>query len=401
LALEGMSLAARARVACAVLAAMLSLAAAPPPAAPIAHERPSDMLGWTPEQQALGFRSIGRLFTTHTVRSGDHVRFLPKSRKSLDIRFAVGATSYSVASYMAAQRISGLLVIKDGRILLERYGLGRRPRDTWTGFSVTKSVTSILVGAALKDGAIKSLDDPVTRYLPEMKGSAYDDVTVRDLITMTSGVRWTEAYGDPNSDVVRIGSWKGEPGVDPIVSYMRTLPRVDPPGKVFHYKSGEADLVAVLVARATGKPLADYLSQKIWRPFGMERNGVWITDAAGVERGGCCLSMSLRDYARLGLFMLNADGPLERRVLPEGWIAQSTSPQVPTGRGDTSYGYMWWIRPGEFQAFGIFGQMIDVTPAQHLVTVINADWPSTGDRDLAATRQAFLDAVRAAFAKSH
>lgn len=380
-------------------AAALTVTSGAVGAATFVHDRPSDMLAWTPAQQALGFRSIGRLFDTHTVRRGRYVRLLPKSRKSLDIHFSVRGTSYSVASYIAAQRISGLLVIKDGRILLERYGLGRRPRDTWTGFSVTKSVTSILVGVALKDGAIKSLDDPVTRYLPEMKGSAYDDVTVRDLITMTSGVRWTETYGDPNSDVVRIGSWKGEPGVDPIVSYMRTLPRVDPPGKVFHYKSGEADLVAVLVARATDEPLADDLSRKIWRPFGMERNGVWITDAAGVERGGCCLSMSLRDYGRLGLFMLDADGALERRVLPEGWIAQSTSPQVPTGRGDMSYGYMWWVRPGEFQAFGIFGQMIDVTPAQHLVIVINADWPSTGDRDLAATRQAFLDAVRAAVAK--
>jgi CubicO group peptidase (beta-lactamase class C family) len=356
------------------------------------------MLSWTPEQQASGFRDVETLFVTRVVKHGETVHPLPTAARQLEVKFAYNQVDYSIDSYMRAQRVSGVLVLKHGRIILERYGLGRTSADRWTSFSVTKSVTSSLVGAALRDGFIQSLDDPVTRYLPEMAGSAYDDVTVRQLLTMTSGVRWTETYGDPNSDVVRIGSATAPPGQDPIVNYLSTLPRVAPPGTQFHYKSGEADLAAILVARAVGKPLADYLSEKIWKPFGMEQDAVWILDDAGFARGGCCLSMSLRDSGRYGLFMLGGGQAGGRAVLPDGWVAAATRTQVATGApGGGGYGYLWWTNPdGSYQAVGIFGQLIQVVPAEDLVIVINAAWPSTGTRDLAAVRTAFVAAVREA-----
>ena len=374
------------------LAALAGAAAAAPVDPP--HARPSDMLGWTAEQQQSGFKRIEALFPVHVARRSPHPRALPRSATPLAI------PPQTVVGFMAAQRVSGLLVIQDGRIVVERYGLGRTPGDRWTSFSIAKSVTSILVGAALQDGLIRSLDDPVSRYLPEMAGSAYDDVTVRNLVTMTSGVRWTEDYADPTSDVVRIGSWTPEPGVDPLVSFMRTLPRIAPPGTRFQYKSGEADLAGVLVARAVGMPLASYLQKRVWRPAGMEADAVWIHDTAGYDRGGCCLSLSLRDSGRLGLMMLNGGEAGGRRILSKAWVRAATAKQMDTGYPDMGYGYMWWTRPGEFQANGIFGQTIAVIPAERLVIVINSAWPRPSDRAMAEGRTAFIAAVRAAARKT-
>jgi CubicO group peptidase (beta-lactamase class C family) len=379
----------------AVAMAMASAEAAAP--ADLAHERPSDMLAWNASQQQWGFRSLATLFPVHIAKHAPRPSPLRHSRKPLQVQVTVSDRPETLEGFMAAQRISGLLVIKDGEIVLERYGLGRSAKDGWSQFSVAKSVTSLLVGAALEDGSIHSLDDPVTRYIPEMQGSTYDTVTVRNLITMTSGARWTETYSDPTSDVVQIGSWKPEPGVDPIVSYMRTLPRVAAAGQAFHYKSGEADLAGILVARATGMPLAAYLSKKIWIPAGMEQDAAWITNPAGNDRGGCCLSMGLRDSGRLGLMMLNGGKVGRRQILPQTWIAQSTTSQVRTGFGDMGYGFMWWIRSdGEFQANGIFGQTIDVIPAEGLVIVINSAWPQAADHPMAARQQQLLTAIRVA-----
>ena len=135
--------------------------------------------------------------------------------------------------------------------------LGRKPEDRWTSFSVAKSVTSTLVGAAIKDGKIRSLAAPVTDYIPELKGSGYDGVTVRQLLTMSSGVKWNEDYADPNSDVAKSTTMAMEPGVNPLVRYMSRLPRANTPGTKFNYNTGETDLVGVLVSKATGKTLSE------------------------------------------------------------------------------------------------------------------------------------------------
>jgi len=355
------------------------------------------ILSWTPDQQLVGYRHMEKIDPVRVIRRGPHVRTLPMAATRIDPTWNWNGAIVNTASYMARMRTSGVIVLKDGKVVLERYGLGRRPEERWTSFSVAKSVTSTLIGAAIQDGYIKSLDAPVTDYIHELKGSAYDGVTIRQLVTMTSGVKWNEDYTDPHSDVAQAGESILEPGVNPIVSYMRRLPRADPPGSKWVYKTGETDLAGILVSNAVGKPLADYLSEKIWAPFGMEQDGVWVEDVAGHERGGCCISMTLRDYARFGQFMLEGGTAGGVQVLPPGWVADATSKhaELPPGEGD-GYGYFWWLVPGGYAAEGIFGQQIFVFPRDHIVIAINSAWAQAdSDQDWAA-QAAFAEALRSA-----
>jgi len=282
------------------------------------------ILFWTPEQQSTGYRSIEKIYKVVTVKHGAKVHPLPKAPKQLSPTWNYGGRQWTVADYMSANRTSGLLVLKDGKIVLERYGLDRTPKDRWTSFSVAKSLTSTLVAAAIQDGKIKGPDDKVTDYVPELKGSAYDGVTVRQLLMMSSGVKWNEDYTDPKSDVAQAGFTGSEPGMDPLVSYMRHLPRDAEPGTKWHYDTGETDMVGIMVSNAVGEPLSQYLSEKIWTTYGMEQDAVWMVDASGKqERGGCCISMTLRDYARVGQFILDGGKAQGRPVVPSWWVAHS------------------------------------------------------------------------------
>jgi len=350
------------------------------------------ILHWTPQQQAWGYRNMEKINPTHTIQRGDRVHELEKAPVQIDPRFTAGGKTYDTARYMTAFRASGVLVLKDGKIILERYGLGRAPADRWTSFSVAKSVTSTLIGAAIEDGKIQSLDDAVTRYIPELKGSAYEGVTVRQLLTMTSGVKWNEDYTDPNADVAKVGLSVMEPGVNPVVSYMRRLPREAAPGSKFVYKTGETDLAGILLSNAVGEPISQYLSEKIWRPYGMEQDGVWVDDVAGHERGGCCISMTLRDYGRFGLFTLGLGKAEGRAVLPAGWMEDATRPHVK----NPPYGYFWWLIPGGYEAEGIFGQTVSIFPGAHIVVVINSAWPSAWDDDIDKIRMKYLQAIQRA-----
>ena len=208
---------------------------------------------------------------------------------------------------------------------------------------------------------------------------------------MSSGVKWNEDYTDPNSDVARAGAASCEPGVNPIVSYMRRLPRENRRATNFNYNTGETDLVGILVSRAVGKTLSQYASEKLWKPYGMERDAIWMLDRAGHERGGCCMSMTLRDYGRVGQFMLDGGKARGKQILPAGWIAEATTPQITNGAPPRGYGYFWWMRPERrLRGPGIFGQSIPIYPRRALVIVTNAAWPrADGPRPVGA-RNAFI-----------
>lgn len=361
-----------------------------------AASRPlTSLLFWTQAQQVVGYRTIEKIYRTRVVRAGKNAYPLPSAGPSFDVNFALQGRKWTTDTFMHANHLSGLLVIKDGTIVLERYGLGRTASDRWTSFSVGKSVTSTLIGAAIKDGYITSLDAAVTDYIPALKDSAYDGVTIRNLLTMTSGVKWNEDYSDPNSDVAKFASGEAGPdGESPIVAYMARLPREAKPGTKFVYKTGESDLIGVLLSHATHKHPADYLSEKVWSRFGMEQDAVWMLDKSGLELGGCCISMTLRDYGRFGLFMLGggiADG---EQVLSPQYVRDATKKQVQSDFGPLGYGFQWWIHgDGAYEAIGIFGQSIYIDPAEQLVIVANSAWPEADAEKYYVVHAAYVAAV--------
>ncbi len=359
----------------------------------IAH-LPTDRnaLFWSVEQRDAAFRAMDALpilARTRVIKAGDKAYSLPAGDPI--------AIATDIDDYMAQQRTAGLVIMVDGKVVLEKYGLGFGPEGKWTSFSVAKSLTSTMVGAAVKDGYIKSLDDKLTDYIAGLKGSAYDDVTVRQLLTMTSGVKWNEDYTDPNSDVARFNEHQAAEGEDVTVSYMKTLPREAPAGTKWVYKTGETNLIGVLVSEATGKPLAEYLSEKVWAPFGMEQDATWLLGSTGHEISGCCVQASTRDYARFGQFIINGAVAGGDKIVPDDWLAQATVKQADIGVTGRGYGYQWWTNDdGSFAAQGIFGQGIFIDPARKLVIATNGNWPTAQDAVRAAAREAFYDAVQKA-----
>jgi len=354
-----------------------------------------DVLFWSTKQRDAAFRALDRIpfiSKSRIISAGKNVYPLPNGAP-LDVGIDVDA-------YMKDQRTAALIIIQDGKIRLEKYGLGFSDAGRWTSFSVAKSFTSTLVGAAIKDGYIKSIDDKVSDYIPDLKGSVYDDVTIKQLLTMTSGVKWNEDYADPKSDVALFGSHKAEPGVDVTVSYMRKLKREAPPGTKWVYKTGETNLIGVLVSSAIKKNLSDYLSEKVWRPFGMEQDASWLLGSTGHEISGCCMQASTSDFARFGLFILGGGMAEGKPVLPDGWIAAATTKQADTDRAGYGYGYQWWtMDDGSYTARGIFGQGIFIDPKRKLIIASNSNWPYASDRqggDQDKKRTAFYRQVQRA-----
>ena len=353
----------------------------------------SNVLFWSVEQRDAGFRTMDRipiLAKANVIAKGDSVYPLPAG-EPLKIGMDVDA-------YMKAQRTAGLVILQDGKVRMEKYGLDFTAQGKWTSFSVAKSFTSTMVGAAIKDGYIKSIDDKVSAYIPDLKGSAYDDVTIKELLTMTSGVKWNEDYTDPKSDVALFNLHKAEKGMDVTVSYMRKLPREAPAGTKWVYKTGETNLIGVLVSSATKKTLSSYLSEKVWAPFGMEQDATWLLGSTGHEISGCCIQASTRDYARFGAFIMGGAKINGVGILPDDWLAPATSKQADIGMAGKGYGYQWWTYDdGSFAAQGIFGQGIFIDPKRNLVIASNSNWPKATDPDtVGVQREAFYKAVQAA-----
>ncbi|MGA7437980.1 MAG: serine hydrolase [Luteibacter sp.] len=354
------------------------------------HARRTDVLFWNQAQREANFRAMDTQYASNVVKHG--VAHPLPAGKPIVPAFDDGI---SLDGYMADHHVAGIMVVQDGKVRLERYGLGVDARTRWTSFSVAKSFTSTLVGAALRDGAIHSLDDKVVRYIPELAAGAYRDVSVRQLLTMTSGVRWNEDYSDPHSDVAQMYEGRRVPGEPLLVTYMAPLPRAFAPGERWVYKTGETDLIGILVNRATGKTLADYLSEKIWRPYGMASDALWLKDDVdGTEAGGSGVSATLGDYARLGQFLLDGGIAGGKPVLAEGWLADATKKHADIGTQGRGYGYQWWTwDSGAFAGIGIFGQLLHVDPTRHLVIVQLAAWPVATDDAQAKARGDFVRAV--------
>ncbi|MCY4356936.1 MAG: serine hydrolase [Gammaproteobacteria bacterium] len=344
------------------------------------------------DAQIVRFRNWDRFNPVREIRAGNYILALPKVEFDWsDFSYVVNGKEYTIEDYMVKNHTGGLLVIKNGQSLLERYAMGNDEQTLWISFSMSKSVTSMLLGAAIADGYIRSADDAVSDYLPRLRGSSYDDVRLRDLLHMASGIEWNEDYTDLESDVATYPSDR----VIDIQRYLGTKPRVAPAGELFNYSTAETDLVGAIVRAAIGNNLATYLENKIWKPFGMEFDANWSTHGDEGERGGCCMNVTLRDYGRIGLFALN-EGVLPdgSRMLPEGWMVQSSTPSS----ANPGYGYLWWLNNDDsYRAQGIFGQGIYVKPESELVIVVLSAWPvaAAGGSIYNEHRNAFYDAVEA------
>lgn len=332
-----------------------------------------------PDIQVNTFRNIDRLFSTRTVKRGSSVYPLPQSKKPLtSLTFESHGETYDLFDYVSLNRISGLIAIKNGEIIYETYQLGNTEHSCWMSMSVVKSMTATLVGAAIKDGYIDSIDDDVTNYVTDLKGSAYEGVSIRNLLQMASGVEWNETYTNPTSDRRRLleAQIAQQPGG--MLNVMAGLSRAAEPGTRWNYSTGETQVVAALVAAATGRHLADYLSEKIWAKFGMESDAKWwLESPGGIEVGGSGLTATLRDYARFGLFLLNGGMAGGEQILPDGWIEAASSSKMISG-SEVDYGYMLWpigssegpIHRGAYEAAGIFGQQIYMNPRENVVIAI-------------------------------
>lgn len=351
------------------------------------------LLFWSQEERDRRFAMMQDLFPSIKIPTGSQNLTFEKVENIIP-RWKDNTT---LQSYMNDNHVKGIIVLQDDKIKLEEYAEGVDSETLWTSFSVAKSISSMLLGVALKDGAIESLEDPLKKYIAEFQGYDYGEVTVHQLLTMTSGIAWNEDYEDANSDVAQMYQ---KPCVDSeahILTYMKPLKFAHQPGTHWNYSTGETDLVGILIQKATGISLSEYLSEKVWKPFGMTHCAYWLADeCSNLNIGGSGLSASLRDYARLGTVMLNEGRIGDQDIFSKEYRDHATSLLYDVNDQGDGYGYLWWrFKNGSYAAVGIFGQMIYINPDKNLVIAQIAAWPKAGSEDLAKRRQAFIEAVLA------
>jgi CubicO group peptidase (beta-lactamase class C family) len=280
-----------------------------------------------------------------------------------------------VNQWITDRTVTALVVLKDGDIVYENYFQGTGPDDLRISWSVAKSYLSALVGILLDEGKIASLDDPVTQYAPQLKGSAYDSATLRNVLQMSSGVTFDEDYLDKNSDINRMGRILALGGkMDDFTADLTE--RFAEPGQQWQYVSIDTHVIGMVVRGATGRSIADLLSEKIIVPLGLERSPYYVTDGVGTAfvLGG--LNLTTRDYARFAQMFAQGGEWQGQQIVPAAWVAASTAASAPTAPGKIGYGYQWWIpqraAPGEYMARGVYGQYLYIDTARNVVIATNA-----------------------------
>ena len=286
----------------------------------------------------------------------------------------------TIDRFLQGSRNTGLLVMQGDTILVERYQYDRKPEDRFQSYSMAKTVVAMLVGIALSEQKLASIDDRAEKYVPALKGQPYGETRLRHLLTMSSGVKFTEYY-DGKDDVSILARrtlyQQGPGGADTVGAFTQ---RARPAGERFSYASGETQVLGLVLRAATGKPLAEYLSEKIWQPMGAEADATWLIDAGGYETGYMGINATLRDWGRLGMLLAN-DGALDgRQIIPAEWLRAATTAEAPhlefgAATQLSGYGYQTWlIRPKErmFALLGVRGQAVMVDPVSKVVVVHTA-----------------------------
>lgn len=326
-------------------------------------------------------RRIGRAGRVHTIARGAALE-LPQT-------YVFDGDVHDSTRFLAETDTTGLIVVHDGQAVYERYWRGNDENTRWISWSVGKSFVSALVGIAIRDRLIGSIDDPLIRYAPELVNTAYDGVSVRHALQMSSGVRWSEDYSDTNSDVIRFGRSFAFGGS--LVAFAKTLVRENEPGTYNRYNSLDVQVLGLVLANVTGKSLAEYLTAEIWSRIGATQDAYWILDDYGTEFAAGGINATLRDYCRFGMLYLQQGCWNGEQLIPREWVRDSHTPDAPhlfPGRRTNAasvfgYGYLWWIPDridGPYAAMGIYNQIIYIDEARNLVIA-----KTSANRNFAAT----------------
>ncbi|PKL35313.1 MAG: serine hydrolase [Spirochaetae bacterium HGW-Spirochaetae-1] len=337
------------------------------------------------------FRSMGDMFESRVIHHGDAVFPFRHDMKKLPVNYRFEGKTLNIEKFLNRTDTTGIIVVKDDIILYENYYRGNTDTSRAIAWSVSKSFVSALFGIAIHEGFIKDIMQPVTNYVPYLKGSGYDGVPVKHVLQMSSGIRFNEDYADFNSDINRMGrAFALNTSMDEFVSSLKSERKS---GEYNHYVSMDTQVLGMILRETTGKTLSQYTEEKLWKPLGMESDALWLIDGKGMELAFGGLNAVLRDYARFGRLYLKRGNWNGRQIVPEAWVKASLTPDAPhlvPGKRDSSswvlgYGYQWWIPENpdsDFLAIGIYGQAIYIYPKYNIViarTSAYRDYNKDGD----------------------
>ena len=334
---------------------------------------------FTGVEQYENFASIKDMYPTTLLTAASTPYDFPSGEPlGLPDSFNFEGSEYSVDDFLALTDTSALLVIQDGSVRFEEYFLTGGRDVNWLSMSVAKSFTSTLIGIAYDEGLIRNLNDPITDYVPELAGSAYDGVAIVDILEMSSGAAWNEDYADPDSDVMRMGKIMGIGGS--LDTFTASIKPQRAPGTYNKYNSADTQALGMLVSRATGRSLTEYMQEKLWAPLGAESDAYWMIDDFDVEMAFAGLNATARDYAKIGELFRNKGSWLGKQIVSEDWVTNAThssKPHLLPGDNPSSdypmgYGYQWWLmdgNEGEYSAIGVYNQFIYVNPSKDIVVV--------------------------------
>jgi CubicO group peptidase (beta-lactamase class C family) len=325
------------------------------------------------------FSHLDEILPHYTLNKAQSPLPLAKAAAEVKLGYRFENQAWTLEDFLAHQRVTGLLVIKDGAVLFERYQYDRKPADRFISHSMAKSIVSLGVGMAVAEGKIASLDDLVSKYVPKLAGSAYGETTIRNVLRMSSGVKFSEAY-DGNDDLTRFVIARSREGSIAALREFNT--REAEQGTRFHYASSETMVLTVLLHAVTGTTLSEYLTARLWQPIGAEGDATWIKGADGTESGFGNFNATLRDYGRLGMMLANDGVVGGKQIVPKDYLLDATDwrrqPPAFQPRKATpyfGYGFQFWPFPGEkrrFALLGVYGQSIFVDPELKLVMVVTA-----------------------------
>lgn len=357
---------------------------------------------WDASINALTFHSIDSIFNTVPVKAGPVPSTFVRADRPLDFSYSHAGQTHAAEEVLERTYTNALLVMKDDKILYETYRNFTGPSTRFLSMSMAKSITSILVGTALEDGFIRSLDDQVVAYVPELKGTAFDGATLRDLLLMKSGVDREDNYQPaPESALAQLRE------DTMILNRRRTVDeafyvkRADEPGVTFRYSTLNTNVLGWVLEKAVGRPLNEYISERVWIPLGAEADGFFMTDGPpGVGRptNGMGFNATLRDYARIGQMMLHQGKAGDRQIVSPEWVRESTVPTGPepaNSEETLGYQYQWWtlVDSNAYMAIGLQGQFIFVDPDTRTVIVKLSYLPLAGREEVYQEIEAFFRAA--------